>query len=208
MAGSFVSRLHQPLRIGPGRLAVYGGFLAFASLVFLVVGHLSVWRQGSDLVAFWSAARVVVEGRAAEAYDAAALEALQHAAGFTGAHPFLNPPPFLAAVAPLGLFSYPAALAVWVGAGYGAYALSTRWLPRGAFWPALAFPGGVLSAMAAQNGLLTTALLCGALGALPRRKLLAGVLIGLLIIKPQLALLAPVALAAGREWRARSEGVV
>jgi len=42
---------------------------------------------------------------------------------------------------------------------------------------------------------------------LERRPLLAGGLLGLLIYKPQLGLLIPVALVAGRHWRASNKGV-
>jgi Glycosyltransferase family 87 len=52
-----------------------------------------------------------------------------------------------------------------------------------------------------QNGLLTAALLAGALAALPRRPILAGVLFGLMVYKPQFGLLIPLALIAGGHWR-------
>ena len=195
-------------RLDAGTLTVGAQYLAFASAIFLAVEHAKLWRQGADFLSFWTGARFVVEGRAATAYDPAAAEAVQHAHGFVGAFPFISPPPLLALVAPFGLLPYPAALAVWIVAGYGAYALSIRWLPKGTYWPALAFPGAVLCAMAGQNGLVTTALICAALGQLPRRKVLAGVFVGLLVIKPQLALLTPVALAAGREWRAFAAAAV
>ena len=52
-----------------------------------------------------------------------------------------------------------------------------------------------------QNGFLTAALLGGALVALDRRPLLAGILLGLLVYKPQFGLMIPIALAAGARWR-------
>jgi hypothetical protein len=186
----------------PVRLTIAARYLAFASALFLIVGHAKFWRNGTDFASFWTAASFVLQGRAATAYDPIAVAAAQHAAGFPAVWPFISPPPLLVLVAPFGALPYPLALQAWIVAGYAAYALSIRWLPRAAYWPALAFPGGVLCAMAGQNGLLTTALICAAMGALPRRKVLAGVFVGLLVIKPQLALLTPVALAAGREWRA------
>ncbi|WP_168703775.1 glycosyltransferase 87 family protein, partial [Gordonia paraffinivorans] len=72
----------------------------------------------------------------------------------------------------------------------------------GAYWPALAFPGGLLAAMAGQSALLLAALMAAGVGTLPRRPLLSGVFIGLMVLKPQLALLAPVAFAAAGAWRA------
>ncbi|WP_029586365.1 glycosyltransferase 87 family protein [Bradyrhizobium sp. URHD0069] len=62
-----------------------------------------------------------------------------------------------------------------------------------------------INAVGGQNSTWTAALFGGGLSPLERRPLLAGGLLGLLIYKPQLGLLIPVALA-GRHWRA-SEGV-
>jgi hypothetical protein len=134
--------------------------------------------------------------------------AWQHAQGFDGARPFVSPPPFLLVAAPLGLLSYTVALAVWIAAGYAAYALSVRWLPRAVYWPAVAFPGALLAAMAGQSALILTALMCAAVGVLPRRPLLSGLFVGLMVLKPQLALLTPVAFAAAGAWRAFAAAAV
>ena len=66
----------------------------------------------------------------------------------------------------------------------------------------LAAPAVFINAVGGQNGTWTAALFGGGLSLLERRPLLAGGLLGLLIYKPQLALLIPVALLAGRHWRA------
>jgi hypothetical protein len=50
--------------------------------------------------------------------------------------------------------------------------------------------------------MLTSAIFAGGFTLLDRRPLIAGLLFGLLIIKPQLAVLIPVALLAGGHWRA------
>jgi Glycosyltransferase family 87 len=73
---------------------------------------------------------------------------------------------------------------------------------------ALAFPGVLINVGHGQNGFLTAALLGGALVLLDRRPLLAGVLIGLLIYKPQFGLLIPIALACGARWRAFTAAAV
>ena len=64
-----------------------------------------------------------------------------------------------------------------------------RWV-----WPAIAFPPVFLCLMQGQTGLLAAALLGGGLLALRPRPVLAGVLFGLLTVKPQLGLLLPFAL--------------
>jgi len=66
---------------------------------------------------------------------------------------------------------------------------------------ALAFPAVFINVGHGQNGFLTAALLGGALALLDRRPLLAGLLLGLLVYKPQYGLLLPVALAAGGRWK-------
>jgi hypothetical protein len=63
--------------------------------------------------------------------------------------------------------------------------------------PAVAFNIG-----SGQNAFLTSALLVGGFSLLASRPRAAGVLLGVLTYKPQLWLLAPVALVAAREWRA------
>jgi hypothetical protein len=79
---------------------------------------------------------------------------------------------------------------------------------RGALLLALATPAVFINTIAGQNGTWTAALFGGGLGLLNRRPMLAGGLLGLLVFKPQLAILIPVALAAGRHWRALAAAAV
>jgi alpha-1,2-mannosyltransferase len=86
-----------------------------------------------------------------------------------------------------------------------------RWLPHGRIaasgtpydWLllALGFPAVLVNLGHGQNGFLTAALLGGALVALNRRPLLAGILFGLLAYKPQFGIMIPFALAASERWR-------
>lgn len=188
-------------RVGTSAKVVLG-----LSVLVALAGQL--FLDGSDFQAFWSAGRMVVDGRAASAYNIAGLGDYQLAAGFLKTVAFINPPPFLALVTPFGWLSYPLAKAVWSVSSFAVFAMSLRWLPREQYWLALAFPAGLVCIIIGQNGLLTGALVIGALGALPRHKLLAGALVGLLVIKPHLALLFPLALIAGREWRAFAAAAV
>jgi len=66
---------------------------------------------------------------------------------------------------------------------------------------ALAYPAVLINIGHGQNGFLTAALLGGALIILDRRPILAGILIGLLVYKPQFGLMIPLALVAGGHWR-------
>lgn len=116
--------------------------------------------------------------------------------------PFLCTPPFLAFIAPLALVPYPAAWLAWVVATYLLWLLVARRLMPEGFWPIAAFPGAMIAAWHAQNGLVTSALFIGAALTLETRPRLAGALLGALIIKPHLAVLVPIALLAGRRWTA------
>jgi hypothetical protein len=66
---------------------------------------------------------------------------------------------------------------------------------------ALGFPSVLINIGHGQNGFLTAALLGGALVVLDRRPILAGIMIGLLIYKPQYGLMIPIALAVRGRWR-------
>jgi hypothetical protein len=80
---------------------------------------------------------------------------------------------------------------------YAASGMTFEWLLL-----ALAFPAVLINVGHGQNGFLTAALLGGALVLLDRRPLLAGVLFGLLVYKPQYGLLLPIVLGVSGRWRA------
>ena len=63
---------------------------------------------------------------------------------------------------------------------------------------ALAFPAVLINVGQGQNGFLTAALLGGALVVLDRRPILAGILFGLLVYKPQYGLMLPIVLGGER----------
>ena len=69
-------------------------------------------------------------------------------------------------------------------------------------WLALAYPGTFQNIVHGQNGFLSTALLGGGLLLLENFPLMAGILFGLLSYKPHFAILVPIALAAGKYWKA------
>jgi hypothetical protein len=69
------------------------------------------------------------------------------------------------------------------------------------FVPLLAFPAVLINAGCGQNGAVILAILAGAAVLLDRRPWLAGVVLGLMVIKPQFAFVLPVALALGGRWK-------
>ena len=70
----------------------------------------------------------------------------------------------------------------------------------GALLLSLAVPALFISAVGGQNGAMTAALLGGGLMLVDRRPIIAGILFGMMIYKPHLALMLPFALLAGRRW--------
>jgi hypothetical protein len=161
---------------------------------------------GYDFICFWSAARLALDGLPAAVFDFNAIEAM-HRVAVPALHKayFLwhYPPTFLLVVLPLGLFPYLAALAVFVAATTLFWAaLVRRLLPDPRAWVvAAAAPAGLINLMHGQNGFLTAALAGYALLLLDEQPVFAGVLVGLLAIKPHLAVLFPLALVAQRRWR-------
>ena len=65
-------------------------------------------------------------------------------------------------------------------------------------WLALALPPVLVNAITGQAGFLTAALFVGGMALLPKRPFAGGLLLGLLVVKPQLGLVLPFALLAGR----------
>ena len=160
---------------------------------------------GDDFLNYWSAAYLTLHDRVAEIYDIHAFHAFEQSVTgptLSGYH-YSYPPVMLLLSAPIALVPYVPALFVWLTASwYAFYRVLKAALPgRGALLFALATPAVLINAIGGQNGAWTAALLGGGLTLLERRPYLSGVLFGLMVYKPHLALLLPVALAAGRKWR-------
>jgi hypothetical protein len=187
-------------------LSIYVAFVTVAAMHT----HNRIGLGGSplfyDFSVFHQAGVLANEGRAAEAYDDSRMIAAEKAA-FPGNRlrlPWNYPPTFQMMLMPLGALPYVAAWLAWSGVLYGFYALLMRRLADD--WDRFVFlllaPGAAVNLFFGQNGILSTVLLGGGVLLLASRPMLAGILLGMLAYKPQLALLVPLALLAGREWRA------
>ena len=188
------------------------GAASLLTLLFLLLtsqGTLDRWGRplGTDFSNVWTAGRMAIEGRAAEAWDWGQHYRVQQAAHGDAQVPFYGwhyPPPFLLLATLLGFFPYLAALAVWQGATLAAaLAVVRRILPgRDVLLPTLAAPVVLICLTHGHNGFLTAALLGGGLLLLERRPWTAGLLLGALVYKPQFALIIPPLLLLFRNWRA------
>lgn len=161
---------------------------------------------GTDFSNVYAAGKLVLEGKP----EAPFYPPLQHAREreiFGDRTPFYGwhyPPVFLFIAALVALLPYLPALLIWQATTLGIYLVSIRAIvPRAETWLlAAAYPAVFINLTHGHNGLLTAALIGTGLWLLPRRPVLAGVLCGLLIYKPQFGVLLPLAFIAGGHWRA------
>ena len=188
--------------------------LIVAQAVYLAASYLQgIWLIApdgggipTDFVAVWAAGKMTLAGHAVAAYDwpvhkAVEVTAVGHPfAGYFGWH---YPPTFLFVAAALSLLPYAPALALWAFATFPVYLIAIRAIvgDRTGYFLAAAFPAVLCNFIDGQNGFLSAALVGGALFYLPKRPVLAGVLLGLLTYKPHLGILFPIVLAADGRWR-------
>lgn len=183
--------------------------LAFSTIVAISI-PVATWvyhfnRPGVDFVSFWAAGRLALSGDSALAYDLQAHRALElTVTNFGGLLPFPYPPPFLLVVIPFALLPYWLAYVPWIIGTIALYLASTRTVVSARF--ALAHPAALVNTIIGQNGFLTSAIFLSGVALVAARPVVGGIILGLLVIKPQLAVLVPVALLASRNWRAIGAG--
>jgi hypothetical protein len=186
-----------------------GIYIAFAIIAALNT-HNRVGLGGAplfyDFSVFYQAGQLADGGRAADAYDDGKMIAAERAAfpGSTLRLPWNYPPTFQVMLMPFGALPYILAWLIWSCALYGFYALLARRLVQhqDKLWILLLAPGAAVNLFFGQNGILSVVLMGAGVLLLRSRPVLAGVLLGMMAYKPQLALLVPFALLFGREWRA------
>jgi hypothetical protein len=114
-----------------------------------------------------------------------------------------NPPTALVVMAPFGMLAYFPALLAWFSVSGLAFYLAGR--REVVDWRTLVIvlvsPAALLCVLSGQSSLLTTAALLAIFALLDERPIAAGVLIGLLTVKPQLGVLFPFALLASGRWK-------
>jgi hypothetical protein len=162
----------------------------------------------TDFVSFYAAGSLTDAGTPGLVYDHAAHLAAEERATAPGIkyNFFYYPPVYLLICGLLGLLPYLVAFFVFEVATLALYILvlsrtlgERRWTT---LFPFLIFPVVWWNFGYGQNGFLTATLFGGAMLALERRPVLAGLLFGAICYKPHFGLLIPVALAAGGHWRA------
>ncbi|HEY7576984.1 MAG TPA: glycosyltransferase family 87 protein [Acetobacteraceae bacterium] len=158
---------------------------------------------GGDYSSFWAASRLILLGRPADVY----VPALHHLAELpvlrNSYSAFYYPPTYLVLCLPLALTAFFPSLLLFLGTTGAAFA-AVLWRILRAPWSfvaVLAFPAVYIDIMPGQNAFLTAAILGCGLGLLGRRPGVAGAILGLMVLKPHLALAVPVALLVSRRWQ-------
>jgi hypothetical protein len=195
------------------RIRDYATILIAASLAILAWTLTGPGTQdplgrpvGTDFVSFWTVSWALLHHHVEAVYAPAVLAEFERAIEGVDRsfYAWLYPPIALLIVYPLALLPYLSSLALWLCAGLAGY-LAALWriLPRPlTLWAGLAFPAVLVTVEHGQNAFLTTSLAAWGLVFLTTRPVAAGLLLGFLSFKPQLAVLFPLALIAGGHWRA------
>jgi hypothetical protein len=163
---------------------------------------------GVDFANIWAAPRIAAQHGVMILFDHDAYH--DQAAAIFGTNimrmEWSYPPTMLLFATPLSLLPYYFVLIAWTLGGFALYAAVVlhRVAPAargvGLLFLLLA-PASVVTIVVGQNSFFTAAIVLGGIVLLDRRPWLAGVLFGLLVVKPHLVLLVPVALVAVGAWR-------
>lgn len=200
--------MHE-LRDDPLKLAATIAAAVFVSYFAVCIKMLATGPAAhgyGDFYALWSSAVITHDGSSLVNYDQLGLHFRQLQLGMKAQEnsPFPYPPTFLLALAPLGGLSRPAAFWTYMAVSFTLYLLAMAFRRDGMWrWAAGAIcaPATTITMISGQSGFLSGALMVGGLRLAASRPLLSGVLFGLLTFKPQLGVLVPIALVAGRLWR-------
>jgi hypothetical protein len=181
------------------------------ALAYLPVGHgvdVMGYPLGRDFINVWAAPQLAFGGKLAVLFDYHAYHrAISELFGQPiPLHLWVYPLDALPVFWPFSQLPYFVALAVWTFGLFAIFALIVlrEIAPEHRMQALLVLfcaPACLINTVGGQNGFLTGALLLAGILAIDRRPILAGLLFGLLTIKPQLGLILPFALVALGAWR-------
>ncbi len=195
------------------RLRVYSMILL--ALGIISIGGLVITSKGrndflnrplaTDFSNVYAAGKYVLEGNPAAPFSPQ-LQHEKEKSIFGTDTPFYGwhyPPVFLGLAAALAVFPYLLSLAIWQVSSLLLYLWNVFSIvgDRRALLPALAFPAVFINLSHGQNGFLTAALFGSGLLLLDRMPVISGILIGLLVYKPQYGFLIPLVLVVSGQWR-------
>jgi alpha-1,2-mannosyltransferase len=188
-------------------IAEIAGFLYLVAGTHGLIVPLSR-PTSTDFVSFYAAGALADAGMPELVYDQSAHHAAEERATAAGVEYrfFYYPPVFLLLCAALARLPYLAALLAFEGVTLALFLIVIRSILAQRGWsaltPVLAFPALYWTLGLGQNSFLTAVLFGAGTLWIDRRPILAGLCLGTLCYKPHFGLLVPVALLAGRHWRA------
>lgn len=177
-----------------------------------------LWRElGQDWMVFYSAAQTYFENNLAQLYDGQWMTDTINQR-YTGnwlerpllMHPWLYPPNLLLLLLPFGMLPFGVSYVLFMAATFAAMSATLGRLTGRTVLAAAAlllFPQTPFALLAGQNSYLTGALLIGGFSLLESQPVAAGILLGIVSYKPQMFLMVPVALLAGRHWKVIAVGI-
>jgi alpha-1,2-mannosyltransferase len=184
------------------------GYLLCSPLPYDPIGYM----VGRDFANSWLGGRLALSGDPGAHFGVLAYNAaLKDVFGPDyPTHIWSYPPHFLLLTWPLALMPYVTAYVVYTLLGLALYLAVVSDGERRADHLLLLTlaPATIVNIWCGQAGFLVAALLVGGLVQLERRPILAGVLFGLLTIKPHLGLLIPLVLVLTRRWRTIAAAIV
>jgi len=185
------------------------GLAALHNLIGWITFAISRPFEG-DFAAYYAFTRIGLHAGFGHLYDVAAQRQEWHALGPLLWYPAVYPPPLAFFVAPLAMLPFPVAYAIWNLLLGIAVLVTWRLLAPGSRWQrsmqlgiALALPLVAFSLLLGQVVMLLGATLALGWWCLRRGSpVLAGLVLSLIAVKPQLAFLVPLGLLAGLQFRA------
>ncbi len=197
------------IRLVLRKIIIIGSPLVFAAylikwIYFVLQKKFSV-DSGGDFLVYWVASRLAIAGKPLIVFDFTLFkEMLAEFAGKPFPLAWFYPPTFLVMLLPLSLLPYSVSLVIWLSITLFMYVLVVRRIAPdpATIWLTLAFPATLLNIGYGQTGFLSAGLFGGGLLLLDRHPYLAGLVLGFFTYKPHLSILIPIALIAGRQWKA------
>ena len=159
---------------------------------------------GRDFVNFWMYGRAAFSLDPGRFYDwPTYVGELISMFGEDTGQSWSYPPSIMLIAAPFGLMPYMVAYLLWTALATGAFVAVVRreFADRRYVWLAVLSPAATFCFLSGQNALLTSAVIIAIFSLLDTRPVLAGILIGCLSLKPQLAIMFPFLLLVTRRWQ-------
>lgn len=179
--------------------------ILFISIYFFI--FLTTWSIdfGGDFGQFYAASIMAANGNIIAVYKPQLLyPMILKITGISEVYTWRYPPTYLILLLPLSQLPYLSSLIFWILITLICYLLTIYHIaPKSiTFLITMAFPATFHNFFIGQNGFLSATLLGMGLCLLESRPFLGGILLGGMSYKPQFFILIPIALIAGKQWRA------